>query len=213
MTAPLFDQRELEVRDQVPVTRRTEIGFTTDAFERRMVRICGCYACPGPWPRSSARRRLPPLYRSGRSRPGPGRRSVRRPSRRRRPWPGAWWARRRSSPREQALGEVEKVGTRADVFGLGALLAVMLTGQPPFVGALFEAVRVQAVRGKLEGCFARLDACGAEPELVALCIPEAAGGARGKEEAPGEGVTRRREFRENAIFRVFQSLPGVVTLP
>jgi tetratricopeptide (TPR) repeat protein len=30
-------------------------------------------------------------------------------------------------------------------------------------------VRVQAVRGKLEDCFARLDASGAEPELLALC--------------------------------------------
>ena len=29
--------------------------------------------------------------------------------------------------------------------------------------------RVQAVAGKLDDCFARLDACGAEPELVALC--------------------------------------------
>src|SRR5262249_11556503 len=33
----------------------------------------------------------------------------------------------------------------------------------------FESVRVQAVRGKLEDCFARLDASGAEPDLLALC--------------------------------------------
>src|SRR5262249_57080448 len=52
--------------------------------------------------------------------------------------------------------------------GLGALLAVILTGQPRYVGETAEAVRVQAVRGKLEDCFARLDASGAEPELVAL---------------------------------------------
>src|SRR5205823_11463502 len=32
-----------------------------------------------------------------------------------------------------------------------------------------ESVRVQAVRGNLEDCFARLDASGAEPELLALC--------------------------------------------
>ena len=55
------------------------------------------------------------------------------------------------------------------MFGLGAILAVILTGKPPYVGESFESVRVQAVRGKLEDCFARLDACGAEPELVALC--------------------------------------------
>jgi hypothetical protein len=46
---------------------------------------------------------------------------------------------------------------------------VILTGQPPYVGETFESVRVQAVRGKLEDCFARLDASGTEPELVALC--------------------------------------------
>ena len=72
-------------------------------------------------------------------------------------------------PPEQALGEIEKVDERSDVFGLGAILAVILTGKPPYVGESFESVRVQAVRGKLEDCFARLDACGAEPELVALC--------------------------------------------
>jgi serine/threonine protein kinase len=70
---------------------------------------------------------------------------------------------------EQALGEIEKVNERSDVFGLGALLAVILTGKPPYVGETSEAVRVQAVRGKLDDCFARLNASGAEPELVALC--------------------------------------------
>ncbi len=72
-------------------------------------------------------------------------------------------------PPEQALGEIEKVNERSDVFGLGALLAVILTGKPPYVGETFESVRVQAVRGKLEDCYSRLDASGAEPELVALC--------------------------------------------
>jgi len=72
-------------------------------------------------------------------------------------------------PPEQALGEVDKVNERSDVFGLGAILAVILTGEPPYVGESFESVRVQAVRGKLDDCFARLDGSGAEPELVALC--------------------------------------------
>jgi tetratricopeptide (TPR) repeat protein/tRNA A-37 threonylcarbamoyl transferase component Bud32 len=72
-------------------------------------------------------------------------------------------------PPEQAIGELAKVDERADVFGLGALLAVILTGKPPYVGETFESVRVQAVRGKLEDCFARLDASGADLNLVALC--------------------------------------------
>jgi hypothetical protein len=72
-------------------------------------------------------------------------------------------------PPEQALGEIEKVNERSDVFGLGALLAVILTGKPPYLGDSFESVRVQAARGKLQDCYARLDASDAEPELVALC--------------------------------------------
>ena len=98
-----------------------------------------------------------------------GRRSAprRRPARTRRP--AACSARRRSSRRSRRVGEIEKVDERTDVFGLGAILAVILTGKPPYVGETSESVRVQAVRGKLDDCFARLDACGAEPELVALC--------------------------------------------
>src|SRR5262249_59267503 len=67
------------------------------------------------------------------------------------------------------VGELAKLSERADVLGLGALRAVILTGQPPYVGESFESVRVQAARGKLDDCFARLDACGAGPELIALC--------------------------------------------
>lgn len=72
-------------------------------------------------------------------------------------------------PPEQALGEIDKVNARSDVFGLGAILAVILTGKPPYVGDTSESVRVRAARGKLDECFARLDSTGAEPELVALC--------------------------------------------
>ena len=73
------------------------------------------------------------------------------------------------APPEQVAGEIDKVDRRADVFGLGAILAVILTDKPPYWGESAEAVRVLALRGKLDDCFARLAACGAEPELVALC--------------------------------------------
>lgn len=72
-------------------------------------------------------------------------------------------------PPEQAAGEVSKVDRRSDVFGLGAILTVILTGTPPYSGTNAEAVRVMAIRGDLAACLARLDGCGAEPELVALC--------------------------------------------
>ncbi len=71
-------------------------------------------------------------------------------------------------PPEQAASELTAVDRRSDVFGLGGLLCAILTGQPPFVGPDSEAVRLLAVRGKLEGAHARLDACGADPELVSI---------------------------------------------
>jgi len=37
-------------------------------------------------------------------------------------------------PPEQAIGAVGLVDERSDVFGLGAILCVILTGQPPYVG-------------------------------------------------------------------------------
>ncbi len=64
---------------------------------------------------------------------------------------------------EQARGEA--VDERADVFGLGAVLCVILTGQPPYVGG--DLLR-RATEGDMGEALARLEGCGAEPELVAL---------------------------------------------
>src|SRR5262249_31480039 len=72
-------------------------------------------------------------------------------------------------PPEQAIGAVDQIDKRSDVFGLGALLCVILTGKPPYLGADIEATRQLAARARLDDAFARLDGCGAEPDLVALC--------------------------------------------
>jgi hypothetical protein len=63
---------------------------------------------------------------------------------------------------EQARGEVAKVGKASDVFGLGGILCVILTGQPPHTRA------GQALAGDVAEAFARLDDCGADAELIGL---------------------------------------------
>jgi tetratricopeptide (TPR) repeat protein len=72
-------------------------------------------------------------------------------------------------PPEQAIGAVDEVDARSDVFGLGAILCVVLTGQPPYAGGDSESTRKLAARAKLDDALARLAGCGAEPDLVALC--------------------------------------------
>ena len=71
-------------------------------------------------------------------------------------------------PPEQALGEVDRLDERSDVFGLGAILCEILTGSPPYVGQDATDVFRQATRGKLDDCRQRLDACGADAELTAV---------------------------------------------
>jgi serine/threonine-protein kinase len=80
-------------------------------------------------------------------------------------------------PPEQANGDVAHLDRRADVFGLGALLCEVLTGEPPYVGRSSDEVRRKACNGDLADARARLDGCGADRELIRLtraCLsPEA----------------------------------------
>jgi serine/threonine-protein kinase len=71
-------------------------------------------------------------------------------------------------PPEQANGEVALLDRRADVFGLGAILCEILTGKPPYVGRSYKEVRRKAAKGDLADATARLDGCGADPELIVL---------------------------------------------
>lgn len=71
-------------------------------------------------------------------------------------------------PMEQALGEIEDVDKRSDVFGLGALLCVILTGRPPYRGATPTETLNMAQGGNIEPAFALLDESGADAELVDL---------------------------------------------
>jgi serine/threonine-protein kinase len=71
---------------------------------------------------------------------------------------------------EQARGEVQRLDERCDVFGLGAILCVILTGAPPYRGETTAEVRQRAEQGDLADAHARLQVCGADPELVQLAL-------------------------------------------
>jgi serine/threonine-protein kinase len=83
---------------------------------------------------------------------------------------------------EQARGDVERIDERADVFGLGAILCEVLTGHPPYRGGLIAVVR-QAEQADLADAFARLNASGADAELLTLARDCLAGE---RENRPGD---------------------------
>ncbi len=69
---------------------------------------------------------------------------------------------------EQARGALGTVDERADVFGLGSILCEILTGQPVYADATGTDLPEMAERGDVADALSRLDACGADEELVAL---------------------------------------------
>src|SRR5262249_10259990 len=69
---------------------------------------------------------------------------------------------------EQARGAIDTLDERADVFELGSILCEIVFCQPAYAGRTgLELYRMAERADLLEAC-ERLDACGAEPELIEL---------------------------------------------
>jgi serine/threonine protein kinase len=70
---------------------------------------------------------------------------------------------------EQARGRGEAADARCDVFGLGAVLCEILTGEPPYVGPNVATVTRLAADGDQSETARRLAGCRADPAIVRLC--------------------------------------------
>ena len=100
---------------------------------------------------------------------------------------------------EQARGEASQVGKASDVFGLGGILCVILTGQPPYTKVQ------QALAGDVTESFARLDGCGADPELIGLAQACLASAPELRPADAAEVARRVKRYRDEVAARQAQA--------
>jgi Flp pilus assembly protein TadD len=109
---------------------------------------------------------------------------------------------------EQARGDIDQVDERSDVFGLGAMLCKIVTGEPPFAGGSKGERQARSARGDMVDTFARLESSGVDGELIELartCLaPER---ARRPQDA-GEVARAVAAYRESVQERLRRSELG-----
>jgi serine/threonine-protein kinase len=69
---------------------------------------------------------------------------------------------------EQARGQIDQLDERCDMFGLGAILCEILTGDPPYTGRNREEILRKAMQASLAEAWQRLDGCAGDAELISL---------------------------------------------
>jgi serine/threonine-protein kinase len=106
---------------------------------------------------------------------------------------------------EQASGEVARLDQRCDVFGLGAILCELLTGKPPYWGNGEIEVLSRAAHADLGEAFARLDACGASPELIRLAKSSLAAHVADRPRDAGVLAAELAAYRESMEARLRQA--------
>src|SRR5262249_41731205 len=104
-------------------------------------------------------------------------------------------------PPEQARGELDRVGRWSDVFSLGGVLCEILTGRPTYTGSR-AVIRAHAELGLVDEAFARLDAWGADPELVVIskrCLAKEPADRFAEAKAVAEAVAAHRAGVEKRL--------------
>ena len=108
-------------------------------------------------------------------------------------------------PPEQALGDVDNMDRRSDVFGLGAILCEILTGQPPYVADDVHGLMRLACRGNIDDCTKRLDSCGVDAELVELTIECLAFEQKDRPSDASEVAARLMSYLESVELKIKQA--------
>lgn len=108
-------------------------------------------------------------------------------------------------PPEQATGRIQSINPSSDVFGLGAILCEILTGEPPYVARSGSDVLLLAVNSNLEDCRARLRNLEGQEELAALTLDCLVRDQKQRIQDASEIVARLDEYQASAEQRLRQA--------
>ncbi len=105
-------------------------------------------------------------------------------------------------PPEQARGLHERVGPRADVFALGAILCEILIGSPPYTGSTINEIHRKAVDADVEPALDRLTSSGVDPALVSLAQRCLSVDTSARPRDAGEVATAIEQYQQGVLKRL-----------